>query len=142
MKKLFIAIGLLLIFTGYSILQKKTNAMPIVPVKSTSSGTSESSPTSSGMYKDGSYTGDVADAYYGPLQVQVAIANGKITDVQFLQYPNDRGESIEISNMAMPQLKQEAIHSQNAQVDIVSGATQTSQGFQQSLQSALEKAKA
>ena len=103
-----------------------------------------STPTSSnstGQYKDGTYTGSTADAFYGNIQVQVTIAGGKISDVQFLQYPNDRGTSIMINTQAMPYLKQEAIAAQSANVDIVSGATDSSQAFRQSLQSALDQAK-
>lgn len=98
--------------------------------------------TAAAQYKDGTYTGDVADAYYGNIQVQVTVSGGKITDVQFLQYPNDRGTSIQINSQAMPYLKQEAIQAQSAQVDGVSGATDTSQAFIQSLGSALNQAKA
>jgi uncharacterized protein with FMN-binding domain len=94
-----------------------------------------------GQYKDGNYTGLVADAFYGPLQVQVAIANGKITNVQFLQYPNDRGTSIAINQQADPILAQEAIQAQSANVNIVSGATDSSQAFMQSMQSVLSQAK-
>ncbi len=98
-------------------------------------------PTPTSGYKDGTYTGNVTDATYGNVQVQTTITNGRITDVQFLQYPNDRRTSVEINSQAMPYLKQEAIQAQSAQVDIVSGATYTSQAFIQSLQSTLDKAK-
>ncbi len=93
-----------------------------------------------GAYKDGQYTGSIADAFYGNVQVKVTISGGKITDVQFLDYPHDRGTSIEINSQAMPYLKQEAIAAQSASVDIVSGATQTSGAFQISLASALAQA--
>ena len=92
------------------------------------------------MYTDGTFTGDVADAYYGNIQVQTTIQNGKIVDVQFLQYPNDRSRSVSISNRAMPILKSEAISAQSANVDIVSGATESSRAFIQSLGSALAQA--
>ena len=94
-------------------------------------------PTPRGLYKDGTYTGNVADAFYGNVQVQVAIANGKISNVIFLNYPQDRGRSVAINTQAMPFLKAEAIQAQNATVDIVSGATATSEAFRQSLASAL-----
>lgn len=93
-----------------------------------------------GKYKDGTYTGSVADAFYGPLQVQVIISGGKITDVNFLQYPNDRQTSIEINTQAMPYLKQEAIQAQSANVAGVTGATQSSRAFIESLTSALNQA--
>jgi len=113
------------------------------PVSSaTATPTAIPTPTKTqGQYKDGEYTGNTADAFYGNIQVKAIIQGGKITDVQFLQYPNDRSTSIMINQQAMPYLKQEAIQAQSAQVDIVSGATDSSQAFQQSLQSALSQAK-
>lgn len=98
--------------------------------------------TTRGQYKDGTYTGSVADAVYGNMQVAVVIQGGKITDVQFLQYPNDRSTSQFINSQAMPLLKQEAIQAQNANVDGVSGAPASSQAFIQSLGNALDQAKA
>ncbi len=97
-------------------------------------------PATQGQYKNGTYTGSTADAYYGNVQVQVTISGGRITAVNFLQYPSDRSTSVYINSQAMPYLQQEAIAAQSAQVDIVSGATYTSQGFQQSLASALAQA--
>jgi uncharacterized protein with FMN-binding domain len=85
--------------------------------------------------------GDAADAFYGLIQVKAVIQNGRLADVQFLQYPNDRQTSIEINTQAMPWLKEEAIAAQSANVDIISGATDSSQAFRQSLGSALAKAK-
>lgn len=98
-------------------------------------------PVAGGKYKDGSYTGSVADAYYGPLEVKAVISGGKIADVQFLQYPSDRQTSIGINTEAMPYLKTEAIAAQSANVNIVSGATQTSLAFRESLAAALAQAK-
>lgn len=92
-------------------------------------------------YKDGTYVGDSADAFYGNIQVQATIANGRITNIQFLKYPNDRERSIAINSQADPMLAQEAIQAQSAQVDIISGATDSSNAFVQSMQSALDKAK-
>lgn len=93
-----------------------------------------------GIYKDGQYTGSVADAYYGNVQVKAIIKSGKISDVQFLQYPSDRNTSIVINTQAMPILVQEAVQAQSSNVDIVSGATETSSAFRQSLASALAQA--
>ena len=110
------------------------------PPPPTQASGSSNPPAQPGQYKDGSYTGSAADAFYGNIQVQVTISGGKITDVQFLQYPSDRSTSIAINSQAMPYLKQEAIQAQSANVDIVSGATDSSQAFQESLQSALAQA--
>lgn len=100
-------------------------------------------PTSkpAGQFKDGTYTGSVADAYYGNIQVSGIFTNGTLTDVTFLQYPNDRDRSIRINQYAMPILRQEAISAQSANVDIVSGATDSSQAFIQSMASVLSQAK-
>jgi uncharacterized protein with FMN-binding domain len=98
-------------------------------------------PPQNRQYKDGSYTGSVADAFYGPLQVQAIMTNGQISDVKFLRYPNDQEHSREVSSFALPSLKQEAIQIQDSNVDIVSGATQTSEAFRQSMASALAQAK-
>ncbi len=95
---------------------------------------------STGQYKDGKYTGTGADAYYGTIQVEAIVSGGKLTDVQFLQYPNDRGTSIRINTSAMPRLRQEAIQAQSANVNTVSGATDSSGAFRQSLSSALDQA--
>jgi uncharacterized protein with FMN-binding domain len=97
---------------------------------------------SSGKYNNGTFTGSTADAFYGNVQIQAIISGGKITDIQFLQSPNDNPNSININQQAMPLLKQEALQAQSASVDLVTGATETSQAFKQSLASALMHAKA
>jgi uncharacterized protein with FMN-binding domain len=94
-----------------------------------------------GQYKDGTYTGPAADAYYGNVQVEAIVQGGKIADVKFLDYPQTHQTSVYINSQAMPYLTQEAIQAQNANVNIVSGATLTSQAFIQSLASALTQAK-
>jgi len=99
------------------------------------------SSASNTTYKDGSYTGPRVDVYYGLVEIQVNVKNGKIADVQFLQYPNDRRTSIRINDIAMPYLQQEALQAQSAHVNIISGATLTSEGFMMSLDAALKTAK-
>ena len=94
-----------------------------------------------GKFKNGTYTGDSIDAYYGNVQVKVVISGGKITDVQFLDYPQDRQTSQKINNRAMPYLISEAIKAQDSNVNTVSGASFTSKAFRKSLASALLKAK-
>lgn len=122
------------------ILTPTQNGSSNPPPPNTQSSSPSNPPVQQGQYKDGAYTGSAADAFYGNIQVQVTISGGRITDVQFLQYPNDRSTSIAINSQAMPYLKQEAIQAQSANVDIVSGATDSSQAFQESLQSALAQA--
>ena len=87
----------------------------------------------------GQLTGNAVQIPFGVVQVQVTIQNGTITDVQALQLPNDRGHSAEVSSYAGPQLRSEALAAQSAQIDTISGATYTSEGYIQSLQSALDQ---
>lgn len=94
-----------------------------------------------GAYRDGQYTGNVADAYYGPMQVKVVIQKGKIVDVKVLNYPHDRRRSAVINDQALPWLHDEAISAQSARVDMISGATLTSEAYIESLQTALNSAK-
>jgi uncharacterized protein with FMN-binding domain len=85
-------------------------------------------------------TGSTVDTPYGPVQVQVSLAGHKITSITALQIPSDDGRSQRITEFAVPRLTHEALTAQNAQIDAVSGASYTSQGYIQSLQSALDKA--
>lgn len=165
LKKFLISSFVVVIFTGYVIhtrierqdvaVATKTPAPIAVEVKPSAkmlsgplapsnvpaaSAVVAATPKPSGKYKDGAYMGNVADAFYGNLQVQVVIKGGRITDVIFLQYPNDRETSIAINTQAMPLLKQEAISAQSARVDGVSGATASSGAFIESLSNALKKA--
>lgn len=98
-------------------------------------------PVNIGKYKNGSYTGNVVDAYYGNVQVKAIISGGKITDVQFLDHPQSRSTSVRINSRAMPYLTSEAITIQDSNVDTVSGASFTSAAFRESLASALSQAK-
>ena len=120
------------------------NSQPATQTQS--SGSSSNSMMSApmqttGSYKDGSYTGSVQDAFYGNIQVRAVISGGKITDVIFLQFPNDNRTSQYINSQADPMLKQEAIQAQSAQINGVSGASASSQAFQASLADALSQAK-
>jgi uncharacterized protein with FMN-binding domain len=84
--------------------------------------------------------GAAVDTDYGPVQVEVTIANKKITKVTVPQYPAESGRDAEINSYAIPQLVAEVMSAQSATIDAVSGATYTTQGFQTSLQSALDAA--
>ena len=85
-------------------------------------------------------TGAAAQTRWGPVQVRLTLANGTITAVDVVQYPNGNSRDREINDDALPVLVQETITAQSAQVDMVSGATVTSTGYLQSLQSALDQA--
>ncbi|UVK55873.1 FMN-binding protein [Mesorhizobium sp. AR02] len=91
-------------------------------------------------FADGTYTGPVADAYYGLIQIQASIQGGRLTALKVLKYPSDRRTSISINRQALPMLRDEAISAQSANVDIISGATLTSRAFRQSLGGALKQA--
>lgn len=153
MKKFVIGLAILGVFGLYSLairhqspvigkpsaLASTNSASPAATTSSGGTPPASSSSTTSKSYKDGTYTGSVADAYYGNIQVSATIAGGKITDVTFLQYPNSHQTSVIINQQAMPYLKQEALQSQSSNVQIISGATFTSQAFEQSLQSILSQ---
>ena len=81
-----------------------------------------------------------ASTQYGPMQVQVTLAGKKITKVTVLQRTNDGSESDQIDSTAIPKLTSETLTAQSARIDAVSGASYTSSGYIQSLQSALDKA--
>jgi uncharacterized protein with FMN-binding domain len=74
------------------------------------------------------------------VQVQLTVANGSITNVAVVQYPNSNGKDQEINARALPVLIQETLTAQSATIDMVSGATYTSDGYVTSLQSALDRA--
>jgi uncharacterized protein with FMN-binding domain len=86
------------------------------------------------------YTGDSADTRWGPVQVQITVQGGKITASQAVQYPQNNGRDAEINGFALPILNQEVVQQQSASIDTVSGATVTSDGYLQSLQSAIDQA--
>jgi len=85
-------------------------------------------------------TGAVENTEYGPMQVQVTLTGTKITEITVLQHTNDGQESAQIDSTALPKLTAEALAAQSARIDAVSGATYTSSGYTQSLQSALDMA--
>jgi uncharacterized protein with FMN-binding domain len=85
-------------------------------------------------------TGDAADTRFGPVQVKITVKAKKITDISVLQYPSDNSRDQEINSYALPLLNQEALNAQSAEIDAVSGATFTSDGYTRSLQSAIDKA--
>ncbi|MFC7986181.1 FMN-binding protein, partial [Streptomyces sp. NPDC057336] len=89
----------------------------------------------------GTVTGDAASTQYGPVQVRLTVSGGKITGAEAVQAPKG-GRSDQITADAVPRLNQAAITTGNADIDTVSGATYTSTGYKQSLQSALDKVKA
>ena len=102
------------------------------------SGTSGSA--ASGSTTSGTFLGAVAQTRYGPVQVRIVVSDGTITDVTAPQLTDADGRSVAISAQAAPVLRQEALQAQSAQIQAVSGATFTSEGYTTSLQSAIDQA--
>ncbi|MFI5964280.1 FMN-binding protein [Streptomyces asoensis] len=89
----------------------------------------------------GPFTGDAVQTQYGAVQVRITVAGGKITKAEAVQAPKG-GTSDQKTALSVPKLNQEAVAAGSADIDSVSGATYTSEGYKKSLQSALDKAKA
>jgi uncharacterized protein with FMN-binding domain len=89
---------------------------------------------------DGTYTGRREYAYYGWMRVRAIVSGGRLRDVRILEYPSDNGTSRYINSVALPYLIQEAVQMQSSRVDLVSGATFTSDAFTKSLADALRRA--
>ena len=98
-------------------------------------------PSGSGL-KNGSFTGQDFPNFYGDVQVKLVVVGGRITDIVPLRYPTDRPQSAYISSVAVPLLHDEVLKAQSAQIDLISGATFTSDSYAQSVQSALALARA
>jgi uncharacterized protein with FMN-binding domain len=98
--------------------------------------------SSSGTSGTKTVTGDAADTAYGPVQVRITVTNGTLTAVDVVQYPTESPRDVQINSYAIPRLTQEALAAHSARIDMISGATYTSQGYITSLQSALDKANA
>ena len=84
--------------------------------------------------------GQTVQTAFGPVQVRIVETAGRLTDITALQVPNDNSHSAQIAAVAVPILRTEALRANSARIDVVSGATYTSDGYAQSLQSALDKA--
>jgi uncharacterized protein with FMN-binding domain len=111
------------------------------PTQSTRRHSSQPSPSSSSSASSGtrSVLGQTIKTRYGPVQVKVTETAGRITNVTPVQLPSRDSHSQGIAAYAAPKLRQEAIAADSARIDVVSGATYTSDGYAQSLQSALDK---
>jgi uncharacterized protein with FMN-binding domain len=129
----------LVLLFGYHTSTSSTNSATadssvVAPVGSSATTTGGASSSSS------TYTGDPASTRWGPVQVQISVANGTVTDVSVIDYPSGNGKDQQINARALPVLVQETLDSQSADIDMVSGATVTSEGYLESLQSALDQA--
>lgn len=105
--------------------------------KGSTSGTSTKSAGGQGLHH---YDGPTVNAYYGYVKVQAVVDHGKLKKVVVLKHPNDNGTSRYINSVAMPYLVKEAVKSQSANIQLISGATFSSEAFVKSLSSALSQA--
>lgn len=109
---------------------------------SASASPSGAAPAATSGLTDGTFTGSPTSTRYGPVQVQITVTGGKIVDVQAVEYPTDNSRDRQINERAIPQLVSETLNAQSADIHLVSGATYTSQGYRDSLQSAIDQANA
>ena len=143
-------ITILVLLFGYHTSTNKTSSASVVSSSPTTSSGSKPSSSPSGTTSSGSnggssakittYTGSVAQTRWGPVQAKITVQGAKITKVTILQQPSGNSRDAEINSRALPILINESLGAQNANVDMVSGATVTSEGYVQSLQAALDEA--
>lgn len=130
-----------------SVATPHSSATPSASTTPTASASASASPSgaapaaTSGL-TDGTFTGSPTSTRYGPVQVQITVTGGKIVDVQAVEYPTDNSRDRQINERAIPQLVSETLNAQSADIHLVSGATYTSQGYLDSLQSAIDQANA
>jgi uncharacterized protein with FMN-binding domain len=134
-------VTIVVLLFGYHTSTNKISSAATVP--SASSLTTASAPkasTDSGSSNIKTYTGSVAQTRWGPVQVKITAQTGKISKVTVLQQPNGNPRDAEINSQALPILINDTLQAQSANIDMVSGATVTSEGYVESLQAALDKA--
>ena len=114
-----------------------TTATTVITGPATSPTPSATNQSSSGSK---TYTGTAVSTRWGDVQVSITVTDGKITDVQVPVYPDENHRDQEINAYALPVLRQQTLAAQRSDIDAVSGATVTSDGYRESLQSALDAA--
>lgn len=114
-----------------------TGSSPSGSGSGSSSGSSTTGSSRSGS-ASGTFTGSTVDTRWGPVQVQITVKGGRITAADAVVFPNNTFHDQQINAYAIPILNQEAVQAQSAQINAVSGATVTSRGYVQSLQSAID----
>jgi uncharacterized protein with FMN-binding domain len=136
------ALVMLLSFKTHTPAASTTPPAAVSSGTSTGSSTGSSSASSSPTTATGTktYTGAAADTRYGPVQVQITVTNGKVVKATAVEYPMQDPRDAEINAYAIPRLQSETVSVSSARIDMVSGATYTSEGYIQSLQSALDRA--
>ncbi len=107
---------------------------------SSSPGKSSASTASQAPSVNGKFTGNTVYTRYGAVQLEITVSKSTITDVTMLQEPNTNSYDLQIDHYVVPILIRESISAQSAHIQMISGATYTSTGYVQSLQSAIDKA--
>jgi len=134
-------VTIVVLLFSYHTSTNKTSPAAATSDASTPATSSESSkPNTSPPSKITTYTGSVAQTRWGPVQVKITVQGGKITNVTVLQQPDGNQRDAEINSQALPILIDETVKAQSANIDMVSGATVTSDGYVRSLQAALDEA--
>ena len=144
-------VGVLVMLLGFKTSPQSTGRSALLggqtPAASSQGGSTQAGAgstgagsTGAGSKSSGTVNGQAIDTQYGPVQVQVTFSGGRITNVQAIQIPQGTPRDQQINAYAGPILAQEAIQAQSAQIDVISGATFTSEGYAQSLQSAIDQA--
>ncbi|MEY2571319.1 MAG: hypothetical protein QOE63_1669 [Acidimicrobiaceae bacterium] len=123
---------------GVSLVATSPSPSTETPTTTANGATAPAGPSTAAPPR--SVDGPVVSTHYGDVQVRITLQGPKITDVQALQLPSDRSRSREISQAAGPLLRTEVLKAQSANIDGVSGASYTSDGYARSLQGALDKA--
>ncbi|MFG3012825.1 FMN-binding protein [Streptomyces cinerochromogenes] len=118
----------------------KPHTAPTVVTASTRSSAASSSASPGAAAGSRTVTGDTVQTRRGPVRVRVALKDGRLTDVTAVDHPQDNPRDQEINSYALPRLRIEALEAQSAEIDSVSGATYTSDGYRRSLQSAPDSA--
>lgn len=148
---LFATLGGLALLANFHTAASASRRVGAVPTTTTTPATgsgpppSDTSQTTTSAAPGGTHTGQVdgpaIPTQFGDIQVRVILSNGKITDVQPLQMPFDHRRSEEITQIVTPMLHDEVLQAQSGQIDLISGATYTSDAYQRSLQAALDQSR-
>jgi uncharacterized protein with FMN-binding domain len=145
--------GLGALFANLNTAQASTQGLAALPAPLPTTGAttattaarrsgSSTSTTAATAAAPQAFNGALVQTKYGPVQVQAQISDGTIADIAVIAYPTADGKSRSINARALPQLRTEVLTAQQANVDTVSGATYTSNAYRQSLQAALDAARA
>ena len=110
------------------------------PSSSATSGSTSGSSSANTAAKSGVFVGDPITSQFSTIQVEITVSGSKISNITVLQDSDDEEHSAQVDNYAIPILRSEVLSAQSANVDVVSGATFTSQSYTQSLQSAIDRA--